>query len=101
MNKLAKIKLNNFVHSQHKSNNNLQENDFYISEDYYYVISIAMRKCMRHRVHKTADELDSRLMEDLRGHLPHWTPSNGDKIVSSTVKGGSTNVTDVGKYVNI
>ena len=58
-----------------------------------------MHKCMRHRVRKTGDELDSRLMEDLQGHLPHQTPSNGDKIVYSTVEGGSTNVTDVGKYV--
>ena len=38
-------------------------------------------------------------MEDLLGYLPHWIPSNGDKIVYSTVdEGGSASITDVGKY---
>ena len=81
---LAKLKLNTFVHPEHISKNNLQENDFQLSEkDYYH--NNAVYKCMSNRVSKSTDELDSTLMEDLRGHLPHWTPSNGDKIVYSTV----------------
>ena len=53
---------------------------------------------MSHQVGKSTDELDSTLI-DLRGHLPHWTPSIGDKIVYSTVdEGGSANIIDVGKY---
>ena len=40
-------------------------------------------------------------MEDLQGHLPHRTPSNGDKIVCSTDdEGGSASITDVGKYLD-
>ena len=46
---------------------------------------------MSRKVGKSTDELlDSTLIEDLRGHLPHWTPPKGDKIVYSTVdEGGS------------
>ena len=56
---------------------------------------------MGHRAGKSADELDSTLMEDLRGHLPHWTLSNGDEIVYSTVdEGGSASITDVCKYLD-
>lgn len=100
---LAKLKLNTFVHPEHISKNNLQENDFQLSEkDYYHnIFNNAVYKCMSNRVSKSTDELDSTLMEDLRGHLPHWTPSNGDKIVYSTVdEGGSASITDVGKYLD-
>ena len=56
---------------------------------------------MSHRAGKSADKLDSTLMEDLRRHLSHWTPSNGDKIVYSIIdEGGSTSITDVGKYLD-
>ena len=57
---------------------------------------------MSHRAGKSTDELDSTLIEDLQGHLPHWTPSTGDKIVYNTVdEGGSANIiTDVGKYLD-
>ena len=74
----------------------------FISEkDYHHnIFNSAVYKCMSHRAGKS-DELDSTLMEDLQGHLPHWTPSNGDKIVYSTVdEGGSASITDVGKYLD-
>ena len=85
---LAKKKLNTFVHPEHISKDNVQENDLKISDkDYYHnIFNNAVYKCMSHRASKSTDELDSTLMEDLRGHLPHWTPSNGDKIVYSTGK---------------
>ena len=81
----------------------MQENDFQISEkDYYHnTFNNAVYKCMSHRVSKSTDELDSTLMEHLRGHLSHWTPSNRDKIVYSTIdEGGSASITDVGKYLD-
>ena len=57
---------------------------------------------MSRKVGKSTDELlDSTLIKDLRGHLPHWTPPKGDKIVYSTVdEGGSANIMDVGKYLD-
>ena len=36
------------------------------------------------RLKKSVDVLESTLIEDLRRHLPHWTPTGGDRIVYST-----------------
>ena len=44
------------------------------------------------------DELNTTLVEDLRRHLPHWTPNTGDRIVYTTA--GSANVNNVGIQIN-
>ena len=70
--------------------------------DYYcHMYKEAIVKCTNERGNKSMDELTTTLVEDLRKHLPHWTPNTGDKIVYTTVEeAGSANINDVGNYLD-
>ena len=63
----------------------------------------AIYKCAQNRLQRSIDALDSTLVEDLRQHLPHWTPSTGDKFVytrSHVEEAMSANITDVATYLD-
>ena len=98
---LSQNKLKTFVHPHSISQQNLQDCNFYVSEsesDYYlHVFNRAVFNCTSTRLNQSIDNLDSTLIEDLRRHLPHWTPPTGDKVVYTTVEeAGSAKVSDVG-----
>ena len=87
------------------SQQNLQDCNFYVSEsesDYYlHVFNRAVFNCTSTRLNQSIDNLGSTLIEDLRRHLPHWTPPTGDKVVYTTVEeAGSAKVSDVGTYLD-
>ena len=100
---LSQNKLNTFAYAQSMSSKDLSENDFVTSNsDYYFhVYNQAVYSCTSNRRHTSTDALDSTLIEDLRHHLPHWTPPAGDKIVYTTVEeAGSASITDVASYLD-
>ena len=102
---LAQNTLNTFAYQNNIQKKNLCGDNFCISEtgvDYYYhMYKEAIVKCTNERGNKSMDELTTTLVEDLRKHLPHWTPNTGDKIVYTTVEeAGSANINDVGNYLD-
>ena len=97
---LTQNTLNTIAYQNNVPKKKMNGDSFCVSEtgaDYYYhAYNEAMLKCSNERQRKPLDELNTTLVEDLGRHLPHWTPSTGDKIVYTTVEAGSANVNDVG-----
>ena len=77
-----------FAYAKSISHTNLTESDFIKSDSDYYFRVLFTRA--QNLLQKPINELNSTLVEDLRHHLPHRTPSTGDKIMYTIVEEAMT-----------